>query len=196
MDVPEDLVEACRRGESQAFEELIKLTHREVYSLAYRMVGNREDAADVAQDTFIKLLRAIKTFRGDSKFSTWLFTVTSSVAISHLRRRARRKGDVSLDADDFHETAPVAEADDIERRDLKARLDEALLALPLGYRAVVVMKDVYGFSLADVGRQLGITEGAAKVRLFRARQRLKDMLYDPETANSVPEGKGNSRGVS
>ncbi|MEO7802941.1 MAG: sigma-70 family RNA polymerase sigma factor, partial [Actinomycetota bacterium] len=78
MDVPQSVIEACKRAEPGAFEELIACTHKDVYSLALRLVGNPDDAADVTQETYIKLLRTIKQFRGDSKFSTWLYRVTSN----------------------------------------------------------------------------------------------------------------------
>lgn len=179
MDVPADLIERCKRGEPDAFEELVRLTHRDVYTLALRLTGNPDDAAEVSQETYMKLLRAIRSFRGDAKFSTWLYRVTSSVAITALRKRARRRLDVPLETAEWQEIpasgGPEAEAAQHELRD---RLESALRSLPAGYRAVVVMKDVYGFKLDEVGKQLGITEGAAKVRLFRARQRLKDMLYE------------------
>jgi RNA polymerase sigma-70 factor (ECF subfamily) len=179
VDVPSELVEACQRGDAAAFEELVKLTHRDVYTLALRIVGNPEDAADVSQETYIKLMRAIGSFRGDAKFSTWLYRVTSSVAISHLRKQARRRADLSLDAEGVGELQALTDTGaEAERHELKVHLEEALQTLPFGYRAVVVMKDIYGFSLDEVGRQLGITEGAAKVRLFRARQRLKERLFD------------------
>jgi len=179
MDVPADLIEQCKRGQPDAFEELIRLTHRDVYSLALRLVGNPDDAAEVSQETYIKLLRSIRQFRGDSKFSTWLYRVTSSVAISYLRKRSRTRLDVSLDFEDWHVLAAPSASDPAataEQRVLRGELDQALLSLPVGYRAVVVMKDVYGFSLGEIGKELGITSGAVKVRLFRARQRLKDVL--------------------
>lgn len=179
MDVPDSVIEACKRGEPEAFEELVRLTHRDVYTLCMRLLGNPDDAAESAQETYIKLIRTIRSFRGESKFSTWLYRVTSSVAISALRKRARRQAEVPLEATDWQaipaSTDPSAE---VERLQLRERLDRALMALPPGYRAVAVLKDVHGFSLAEIGKQLGITEGAAKVRLFRARQRLKDMLYE------------------
>ena len=181
MDVPESVIAACKHGEPQAFEQLIALTHREVYSLAYRLMGNPDDAAEVTQETYIKLLRSIRQFRGDSKFSTWLYRVASTVAISELRKRARHRSDVSLE-DQAWERLPAPVSSDpavtVERRILKDKLDGALAQLPAGYRTVVVMKDVYGFGLAEIGRQVGISEGAAKVRLFRGRQRLKEILYD------------------
>lgn len=181
MEVPDAVVEACKRGEPLAFEELIRLTHAEVYSLALRLAGNPDDAAEISQETYMKLLRTIKQFRGDSKFSTWLYRVTSSVAISSLRKRSRQRLDVPLEEEDWR-ALPAGESSDpaldLERRMLRDKLDRAIQELPAGYRTVVVMKDIYGFSLNEIGKELGISEGAAKVRLFRARQRLKETLYE------------------
>ena len=197
MDVPDELIERCRSGEPEAFEELIRRTHREVYSLALRLVGNPDDSAEVAQETYMKLLRVIRQFRGDSKFSTWLYKVTSSVAISSLRKRAKQRLDVPLELEDWDRLGTPALSDPaemLEQTMLKGRLEAALQALPAGYRTVVVMKDVYGFSLDEIGKQMGISEGAAKVRLFRARQRLKEMLHDDEPDGS--KRKGEDHGLS
>lgn len=186
MDVPAHVIDACKRGDPLGFEELIQLTHKDVYSLALRLTGNPDDAAEVSQETYMKLLRVIRSFRGDSKFSTWLYRVTSNVAISMLRKRSRHDRNVSLDADKWSDIPAPESADPelrVEGRLLRDRLDSALMSLPEGYRAVVVMKDIYGLSLAEAGKQLGITEGAAKVRLFRARQRLKEVLYEDGPAN-------------
>lgn len=188
MDVPTEVIEACKRGQPEAFEELIRLTQRDVYSLCLRLTGNPHDAADVTQDTYIRLMRSIKSFRGEAKFSTWLYQVTSSVAISSLRKRARRRGEVSLDAEEWQDGAqwrapasgePGAELD---RHLLGERLDAALARLPEGYRSVVVLRDVYGLALEEIGVQLGISQGAAKVRLHRAREKLKDMLQEDAPA--------------
>jgi RNA polymerase sigma-70 factor (ECF subfamily) len=181
VDVPSEVIEACKQGRPEAFEELIRLTERDVYSLALRLTGNPDDAADVTQETYLRLLRSIKSFRGEAKFSTWLYRVTSSVALTSLRKRARRRGEVSLDAEQWQEwpAPPGGEpAAELDRRLLAGRLDAALQSLPEGYRSVVVMRDVYGLPLEEVGGALGISSGAAKVRLFRARQKLKELLYD------------------
>lgn len=186
MDVPAHVIDACKRGDPQGFEELISLTHKDVYSLALRLTGNPDDAAEVSQETYMKLLRVIRSFRGDSKFSTWLYRVTSNVAISMLRKRSRHDRNVSLDAEKWSDLQAPDSADPelrLQGRLLRERLDSALMSLPEGYRAVVVMKDIYGLSLAEAGKQLGITEGAAKVRLFRARQRLKKVLYEDSPAD-------------
>src|SRR5256886_3836073 len=181
VDVPTEVIEGCQQGRPEAFEELIRLSQRDVYSLALRLTGNPDDAAEVAQETYLRLLRSIKSFRGEAKFSTWLYRVTSSVAITSLRKRARRRHEVPLGNEEWQDWQAPASGDpgaELDRRQLAERLDSALLTLPAGYRAVVVMRDVYGFSLEEVGNQLGISEGAAKVRLHRARQKLKGMLVD------------------
>lgn len=157
------------------------MTHASVYSLSYRITGNREDAAEVAQETYIKLLRVIKQFRGESKFATWLYRVTSNVAITHLRSRSRRRAEMALEPEDW-DRLPADESADpaalAEQGELRDRIDGAIARLPLDYRTVVVMKDVYGLGFDDISRQLRISEGTARVRLFRARQRLKSMLLD------------------
>lgn len=190
MDVSNSVIEACKRGDPQAFAELVRATTPGVYSLAFRISGNSEDAADIAQETYLKLLRTIKQFRGDSKFSTWLYRVTSTVAITHIRKRSRRSLDVPLETEDWNVLPAPASAGPVartEEKELRDQLDAALQSLPAAYRAVVVMKDVYGFSLHEIGEQLQISEGAAKVRLFRARRRLRALLGDAG-GNAAKEG--------
>lgn len=157
------------------------MTHPSVYSLSLRIVGNPEDAAEVAQETYIKLLRMIKQFRGESRFSTWLYRVTSNVAITFLRKKNRRRPEISLEPEDWDRLPAYRSSDpaaSVEQRSLKERLDGAIASLPVDYRTVVVMKDVYGLSFDEIAEQLQVTEGAARVRLFRARRRLKSILFD------------------
>ncbi|CAN5765184.1 sigma-70 family RNA polymerase sigma factor [soil metagenome] len=181
MDVPDSVIKACQEGDQAAFEELIRLTHASVYSLSLRIVGNPEDAAEVTQDVFIKLLRVIKQFRGDAKFSTWLFRVTSNVAITLLRRRSRRNVEVRMEPEDWS-LLPAVESSDpavaAEQHSLRARLDAAIASLPEDYRTIVVMKDIYGLGFDEIAEQLKIQEGTARVRLFRARQKLRVLLHD------------------
>ncbi|MGQ0680154.1 MAG: RNA polymerase sigma factor [Actinomycetota bacterium] len=181
MEVPPEVIEACQRGDQAAFEELIRLTHASVYSLSLRIVGSPEDAADVAQETYIKLLRVIKQFRGESKFSTWLYRVTSNVAISYLRKRSRRRTEVFIEHEDW-DLIPAKGFDDpaarAEQRSLGEKLDAAIASLPQDYRTVVLMKDVYGLRFDEIASQLNIQEGTARVRLFRARRRLKGILSE------------------
>ena len=181
MDVPDSIIKSCQEGDQAAFEELIRLTHASVYSLSLRIVGNPEDAAEVTQDVFIKLLRVIKQFRGDAKFSTWLYRVTSNAAITLLRRRSRRNVEVRMEPEDWS-LLPAADASDpavtAEQRSLRVRLDSAIASLPVDYRTVVVMKDVYGLGFDEIAEQLHIQEGTARVRLHRARQKLRKLLHE------------------
>ena len=172
--VSPELLEACRRGEQEAFEEVVRRTYRHVYTQALRLVGDRQEAEDVTQESYLRVFRGIASFRGVSQFETWLYRIVANTAMSHLRRR-RRFGDLMAETEDgpVEPVADVRLAEGAVERDALAR---ALEALPLSMRVVVVLKDVYGLSCEEIGREVGATEGAVKVRLHRARKRLKGSL--------------------
>lgn len=170
MQVSRDLIESCQRGDPGAFDELVRQTHRAVYSLVFRMVGNAEDAADVTQDVYVRVWRGLRSFRGDSNAATWLYRIAANTALTHLRKRSRSGVVETLDGVDV----PVA--DETEQRADADMLEQALATLPAQQRAVVVLKDVYGWTCEEIANRMGTTEGAIKVRLFRARQRLAGEL--------------------
>lgn len=170
--VSRDLLDRCRRGEPAAFEELVEQTHRRVFTLAYRLVGDRHEAEDVTQDAYLRVYRGLPGFRGDSSFETWLHRITANAAVSRLRRRGRF-GDLLEDPDDLVDEADEIDADPVDRDEIQ----RALFALPLAQRTVLVMRDAYGFSISEIAEDLGLTEGAVKVRIHRARRRLKDLVY-------------------
>jgi RNA polymerase sigma-70 factor (ECF subfamily) len=171
LHVPQELVEKARRGDPGAFDELVRLTHRSVYSLVFRIVGNRDDAADVTQDVFLRVWRGLRSFRGDAEFGTWLHRVAANASLTFVKRRAR--GGTPVAPEDIPE---LPAEDGAEQRADADVLEAALATLPPQQRAVVVLKDVYGWTCEEIGREMGATEGAIKVRLFRARQRLADEL--------------------
>lgn len=171
--VGRELIERCRRHEPGAFEELVDRTHRQVYTLAVRLVGDRHEAEDVAQDAYLRVHRSLRGFRGDARFETWLYRIVANAAMNHLRKR-RRFGEPAAEPELLARSEPQAGPGDAPSHD---EVHDALAILPVGQRAVVVLKDVYGFTCEEIGEQMGVSTGAVKLRLHRARRRLKEHLY-------------------
>lgn len=181
--VSPELLEACRRGEQSAFEEVVRRTYRHVYTQAFRLVGDRQEAEDVSQEAYLRVFRGISSFRGEAQFETWLYRIVANAAMSHLRRR-RRFGDLMSESDDGQPIEPVADVTLAEGTVERDSLQRALATLPLPMRVAVVLKDVYGLSCEEIGRELGASEGAVKVRLHRARKRLKESLEASDGADA------------
>ena len=175
MAVSSELLAACRGGDREAFEELVRRTHGQVYTLACRLVGDRAEAEDVVQEAYLRAFRAIGGFREEARFETWLYRIVANTAMTHLRRRGRF-GELLADEDDrdFERPEQRSPADEVVERDEVRRVLEGL---PLGLRTVMVLKDVYGLSCREIGQEMGLTEGAVKVRLHRARRRVKEEIY-------------------
>ncbi len=175
----EDLVTQARTGDRVAFDELVRRTYDDTFTLAYRLTGNREDAGDVAQEAYIRAYRHMRRFRADSRFSTWLYRITTNCASTHLGRRKRHRYDQLLDdspiADEDPGANPELQADASALRD---EVQRALSRLPERLRAVVILRDSYDLSHHAIAEELGISETAAKVRLHRARHRLRELVFD------------------
>ena len=179
--VPSDeaeLVTAAKAGDLGAFEQLVKRTYADVYTLAYRLTGNEEDARDVAQEACLRAWRGVKKFRGDSRFSTWMYRITANCASTLLARRSKGSHEeLSADdsvADQRPEVDPEAMAEAGYVRD---RMTAALAELPPRLRAVVVLRDIYDLPHEAIAAELGISQEAAKVRLHRARRKLRERLF-------------------
>jgi RNA polymerase sigma-70 factor, ECF subfamily len=171
-----ELIERCRHGDRAAFEELVGLTHRRVYSLAYRLVKDRSDAEDVAQEAYLRMFRGLAGFREEAAFETWMYRIVTNCAMSHLRRRGRF-GDLLRDEEGPDLAIPDRAQDLVVNRD---ELSRGLAALPEGQRVALLLKDVYGLSVREIAQELGIEEGAVKVRVHRARRKLKELLEEGE----------------
>jgi len=173
-----DLIAAAQAGDREAFDELVRTTYADTYTLAYRLTGNEEDARDVSQEAYLRAYRAIKRFRGDAQFSTWMYRITANCAATYLGRRSRHRHDVLDDsvplADPRTDHDPQLRAD---ASDLRDRLARALEDLPPRLRSVVVLRDVYDLPHESIAAELGISESAAKVRLHRARNKLREQLF-------------------
>ena len=174
----EQLVEEAKEGNHRAFETLVRQTYADTYTLALRLVGNEEDARDVVQETYLRAHKGLKKFRGDAQISTWLHRITANCASTYLGRKGRQRHDQLPDefemADNHPDRDPVIRAD---LGVLRGQLTEALMQLPPKLRAVVVLRDIYDLPHEMIAEQLDITESAAKVRLHRARKRLRERLY-------------------
>lgn len=171
------LVERARQGDHGAFEELVRATYMDAYALAYRLTGDEEDARDVVQEAYLRAFRGLKRFRGEAQFTTWLYRITANCASSTLGKRARHRHDVLEDDEIIEASSRLDPAEQADRGAVRERLKAALNELPPRLRAVVVLRDVYDLPHEAIAAELGISESAAKVRLHRARRKLRERLY-------------------
>jgi len=166
-----DLLAACRNGDPDAFEELVRRTQRRVFTLAHRLTGDRSEAEDVAQEAYLRVYRSLGGFRQDAAFETWLYRVVTNTAMTYLRHRGRF-GELLEIEPAVPQPGPQLADRAVDRDEVRRGLAE----LSRGLRAVLVLKEMYGLSCREIGEELGITEGAVKVRLHRARKRLRDVI--------------------
>src|SRR5262249_5835710 len=174
------MVAAAADGDRRAFDELVRRTYVDTYTLAMRLTADEEDARDVVQETYLRAWKGLKGFRGDAQFSTWLYRITANTAYTTVKRRRRHRAD-ALDAmlEEPVETRIEAQPEESATQAAAlARLAGAAEHLPPKPRVLVVLKDVYGLSHEEIAEELGISVSAAKVRLHRGRKRLRDLLYD------------------
>jgi RNA polymerase sigma-70 factor (ECF subfamily) len=179
-----ELLERCKQGDEMAWNELVQSTHREVYTLCFRILGNADDAADATQDAYLKVWRGLGGFRGDALFSTWLYRVATNAALSKRRSRQRRRSHESEPADEvLAQIASSASVEEAAGARFEVRvLEKALASLPEMYRDAVVLRDVYGLSIGEIARQMKVSETAAKVRVHRGRKRLREMVFSEESS--------------
>ena len=177
-----EIIRSVLRGNVNDFEKLVTAYEKNVYNIALRMVGDPDDAADMTQETFIKAYRALSSFRGDSKFSSWLYRIASNVCLDFLRSRSRHP-QVSLSAVDEDDRATF------ELPDMRQNPEEQLMKklgmeavrrgleqLPEQQRQILVLRELGGLSYAELAQTLGLEEGTVKSRIFRARKRLCALL--------------------
>ena len=179
-----ELISAAQAGDRSAFDELVRQTDVDTYTLAVRLCSDEEDARDVVQDAYLRAWKSIGRFRGEAAFSTWMYRITANCAASFVAKRRRLRTEplpTHLEPADLHpESQPEGMLESSLELDAVGR---ALADLPPRLRAVVVLKDVYGLPHEAIAEELGISVSAAKVRLHRGRRRLRDVLYE-ETRSS------------
>ena len=174
----DQLVDAAKQGDSASFEELVKRTSAETFTLARRLVSDDEDARDVAQEAYLRAYRSIGKFRGDAQFSTWLYRITANCASTLLAKRTRHRHEELTDDAMVADSRPEIDPESMAEAELlRDRVSDALHDLPPGLRAVIVLRDVYDLPHEAIAAELGISEAAAKVRLHRARKKLRERLF-------------------
>ncbi len=189
------LVEKAKNGDIRAFEDLMKTTSGRIYNLGYRLLRNKEDAADIMQETYMTAYENLPRFKGNSSFSTWLYRIATNFALMKMRKEKGRKVPVArlkesedsvreIEFPDWSDT-PV---NHLKNQELKAILDKEINALPPRYRSVFVLHDIEGFSIAKVAEILSISEAAVKTRSHRSRLYLREKL-------SEHFGSGGKRGL-
>jgi RNA polymerase sigma-70 factor (ECF subfamily) len=174
------LVQRTLRGETAAYNVLVQRYQRQVYNLAYRMVGSAEDAGDMVQETFLRAYGALASFRQDASFLTWLYKIASNLCIDHLRAR-KSKPALSLEVELEEGREPAADRqcspeDTAVRGAVGEIVQKAVMNLPERYRVVVVMRHLQGMSVEEIANQLELPSGTVKTHLFRAREMLRERL--------------------
>jgi len=173
-----EIISRVLRGEQNAYAELVNRYQGYVFTLTLRMIKSREDAEEVAQDVFIKAYRSLADFRGESKFSTWLYTITTTTSITFLRKK---KLDIhSLDDEKVFETADNRDsgfsANLVEQKSRVGMVNQAIALLSRDDAEVITLFYKAEQTLEEISKILGLETNTVKVRLHRARTRLKDKM--------------------
>lgn len=178
------LVEQCRRGDAQAFARLVSLHEAMVFGLAARLLGDREEAKDVAQEVFLQVYRTLDRFEGRSSLRTWIYRIVVNQCWNRQRWWRRRRKDRACGLDDLtaadqahlmasERTHPFEE---LRRRERARRVQTALLGLSFDHRAILLLREVEGLSGDEIAEALGLPGGTVKSRLARAREALRALL--------------------
>ncbi len=180
----EELIKKAAQGDQDAFAQLLELHQNKVYGLALRLVNSPEDAMDLTQETFFNAWRGLPNFHFESKFSTWLYRLTTNAAIDFLRREKRRRGlaVVPLSTEDDPDRVSdipdrrFTPQDELERKEFQEAVSRGLGKLSDEHRQVLVLRELNGLSYGEIAQVLGIEEGTVKSRIYRARMALRKVL--------------------
>jgi len=208
MDVAEEsaLVLRAKSGDFEAFDRLVRDCERRAWTVAWRLLGDKEEVENVVQTSFLKAMEALDTFRGESRFCTWVGKIVTRTGLDMLRSRKRKEGlsldELSVDSDDAPLAHPELLVDwredpsrSIERQELQSILDRAIATLPDTLRSTFVLRDVDGLSTEETAVELGITAGNVKVRLLRARLRLREELTQAFGGEAIAHEHGIGAGL-
>ena len=188
----EILIQRASKGDSGAFETLVVTYEKGVYNLAFRLVGDREDAMDIVQEVFLKAYQALPRFRGDSRFSTWIYRVCVNASLDHLRKKQKQPSyslDEPLALKESSVTREVADEnqnveDSVEVKFMSSDVLATLKNLDPAHRAIILLSDVQGYSYQEIADILGLSMGTVKSRLHRARNMVRKLLPSEQFGTS------------
>ncbi len=193
MNSDQQLVKRALHGDTYAFEELVNTYQNKVYTLAYRYMGNEDDANDMAQEAFIKAFRSLRSFKGDASFGTWIYRITTNVCLDELRRRKRKIVPLSLDeplatldGDEIErEIADQTLAADVvyERKEFSRNVQLLLDEMKPEHKMAIVLRDIMDLSYEEISVVLDCSIGTVKSRISRARTILQKKLTERELLN-------------
>jgi RNA polymerase sigma-70 factor, ECF subfamily len=196
-----ELIDACRQGDADAFRTLFEIYKDRVYSIALRYSGDANIAMDIAQETFLKVLSAIRDFRKQADIETWLYRITVRQALNHRRwwwRHLRQQ--VSIDAADEGnrifldlKDTEATPFDSAAAREVLATVRQALAQVPALFRSAVILRDMEGFSYEEIAEVLDISVGTVKSRILRGRRMLKEILEPLVRAPQLPAASGTRK---
>jgi RNA polymerase sigma-70 factor (ECF subfamily) len=171
-----ELVAASLAGDPSAFDTLVERHRRNVYHVCYRFVGNHEDASDLTQDVFLRAFRALRRFKGQSAFGTWLYRIAVNVSLNRVSVKMPQSE--PIEARQHVDTRSDAPGDRILRDERAARVRAAIAKLPRKQRASLILRMYHDMSHQEIADTLGSTVGAVKANVFHALQNLKKLLTD------------------
>ena len=194
------VVERVRAGDTDAFEALVTAYQKQIYNLTLRYVTLPEDAADLTQEAFLRAYRSLDSFRGDSRFSVWLYRLATNICIGFLRSRSRGTAS-SLTVENEDEEIEELDVPDarfepqkeLERLELQRAVREGLRLLSEDAREIVILRELEGLSYAEIGERLSLEAGTVKSRLFRARKALCNYLRE---SGNIPDGFSSDKKTS
>ena len=187
------LIRQVQHGDTDAFELLVAAYEKTVYNVALQMTGNREDAQDLTQEAFFKAYNSLSSFRGESKFSSWLYRIVSNLCLDFKRRQSRRPSSSLTVEDDEGETLQLDIADEsqspevlLERKLTRDAVRRGLAELPDEQRQILLLREIQGLSYDEIADAMGLEPGTVKSRIFRARKKLcAFLLKDGNIPDSI-----------
>ncbi len=169
-------IEACRKGDTKAYEVLVQRYQKQLVGVAHQMLGDWEDAREAAQDAFVKAYQALDDFDSRKRFSTWLHRILTNTCIDYRRRRSILPAAGGIAPFDLGQKEALNPEENLVANERRRILADAMATLSPRYRAVISLRDLQGLSSREVGEVLGCSEATVRVHLFHARRKLKKAL--------------------